>query len=65
MKSINPLLSPSEAARILGVSIQTLANWRAARRYPLTYIKVGGRVMYRLEDLEAFIEGQAIATKEA
>ena len=64
MKSINPLLSPSEAARILGVSVQTLANWRASRRYPLTYIKVGGRVMYRMEDVEAFIESQAIA-KEA
>lgn len=43
-----------EAARFLGLSAKTLANW-AGRGIGPTSIKVGGRRFYRLSDLEAFV----------
>ncbi len=49
------LLTPSEVADLLGVSVQTLAVWRCAERYALPYVKVGARVRYRAEDLKRFI----------
>ena len=52
------LVSPVEAASLLGVSAHTLAVWRCAKRYALPYIKVGTRVMYRPCDIEQFIEAQ-------
>lgn len=50
------LLTPAQAAAILGVEEQTLAVWRTKHRYGLQYIKVGRLVRYRTEDLDAFIE---------
>jgi len=52
------LLAPQQAAAHLGISPATLAKWRCTRRYPLKWIKVGGRVKYRLADLEAFIQSR-------
>lgn len=48
-------LSRTHAAKYLGVAPQTLANWRSLGRGP-KHMKLGGRVFYRLADLEAFIE---------
>ncbi|WP_286293639.1 helix-turn-helix domain-containing protein [Methylomarinovum tepidoasis] len=52
----SPLITPEEAARMLGVSPRTLATWRCLGRYRLPYVKIGARVRYRQEDVEAFIE---------
>ena len=49
------LLSPGQVAKILGISIQTLAIWRCSKRYPLPYIKVGTRVRYRQADVASFV----------
>ena len=49
------LLTPEEAAKILGVQVQTLAAWRCSRRYPLKFVKLGRTVRYRKADVEAFI----------
>lgn len=38
-------MTPTEAAKVLGVKIETLANWRAAGFGP-AYTKVGRRVFY-------------------
>jgi len=38
----------------LGVSTTTLSTWRCTKRYPLSYVKVGRLVRYRLADLDAF-----------
>ena len=40
------LLTPAQMARLLGVSVGTLAVWRCTKRYPLPYIKVGRSVRY-------------------
>lgn len=50
------LLSPSEVAELLGVTIQTLAVWRCEQRYELPYVKVGACVRYRRSDIERFLE---------
>ena len=53
---IHQLLTPEQAAEILGVTYQTLAVWRSTGRYNLPFVKVGRRVMYRAIDVEAFIK---------
>ncbi|WP_210147133.1 helix-turn-helix domain-containing protein [Shewanella sp. WXL01] len=52
------LLTPAEVARQLGVTIGTLSVWRCTGRYPLRFIKVGRRVMYRQSDVENFVNGR-------
>lgn len=49
------LMTETEAARLLGVSIRTLQSWRWRRVGP-RYTKLGGSVRYRVEDINAFIE---------
>ncbi|SOE81042.1 Helix-turn-helix domain-containing protein [Caballeronia arationis] len=49
------LIDRAAAAAYLGTKPQTLAVWACTKRYPLPYVKVGRRVMYRLADLEAFV----------
>ncbi|OSM04456.1 helix-turn-helix domain-containing protein [Magnetofaba australis] len=57
----NPkLITPQEAARILGVEATTLGNWRHTKRYALPYVKVGRKVMYRTADVEKFIESRYV-----
>lgn len=52
----SPLFSRIKAAEFLGVSPQTLAVWACTGRYPLKFYKIGRRAMYRLCDLEEFIQ---------
>jgi hypothetical protein len=52
---MDQLLTPGETARLLGVSINTLACWRANERYPLSFVRIGSRVRYRLSELDRFI----------
>ena len=49
-----PFLTVTEAARALRVSKGTLNQWRHHNRGP-AYLKVGGQVRYREEDLLAFV----------
>lgn len=52
------LLTPSEVAEMLGVSVETLNVWRATRRYPLPYVKAGRLVRYRPSDVQNFINSR-------
>ncbi len=52
---LDRLLSPREAAELLGVTEHTLAVWRSSKRYPLPYFCVGRGVRYRPSDLEEFL----------
>ena len=58
------LVRPAVASQILGVSVQTLAIWRCAKRYSLVYVKIGSRVFYRRSDLAAFIKRNVIGEPE-
>ncbi len=55
------LLTPEQAAGILGVTAGTLNVWCATRRYPLPYVKIGRKVMYRADDLERFAESRTVS----
>ena len=46
-------LNQVQLARRWSLSPRTLERWRFHRTGP-NYLKVGGRVVYRLEDIEAF-----------
>ncbi len=53
--SIEAPLNSKEAARVLGLSKQTLINWRHTRKGP-DYIKLGRAIRYRACDLVEFLE---------
>jgi len=57
--SIAELLTPHEAAQRLKVSEKTLNNWRCLCRGPM-YVKMGGIVLYRLSDLNDFINASVV-----
>ena len=54
-------LRTPEAARIVGLSIRTLEKHRIYGTGP-RYSKLGGRVVYRLEDLQDWVESGAKAS---
>ncbi|WP_111638173.1 helix-turn-helix domain-containing protein [Marinomonas shanghaiensis] len=54
------LLSRNEAAEFLGVRHQTLSAWACNGRYGLRFVKIGRRVMYRISDLESFLDRRTI-----
>jgi len=59
------LVGEKEAARILGLAVQTLRNWRCKRIGP-NYLKIGSRaVRYAIEDLEEWIECHRIRPERA
>jgi excisionase family DNA binding protein len=43
----------TEAADLLGLSASTLEKWRSERKGP-AYFKIGGKIFYRVEDLEQY-----------
>jgi excisionase family DNA binding protein len=51
------LLTPQEAAELLRSTVKTLERWRHAGGGPV-FTRIGRRVTYRVEDLEAWLEQQ-------
>lgn len=51
-------LNQTELAARWNISHRTLERWRWTGEGP-RYIKIGGRVVYRLEDIEAFEAAQS------
>ena len=50
-------LNQKELARRWGISHRTLERWRYAGEGP-AFLKLGGRVLYRLSDIEVFEQSQ-------
>lgn len=52
------LMTSDEAAKYLGVSPNTLANWRCHKLYGPDFVKVGqrGYIRYKKADLDQFVE---------
>ena len=50
-------LNQKELARRWGISHRTLERWRYSGQGP-AFLKLGGRVLYRLADIEAFEQSQ-------
>lgn len=53
------LFNEREAARRLGLSVATLRRRRLNQQSP-AWVKLGDRVLYRIQDLESFIEAHLI-----
>ena len=56
----NQRLSPSEAADYLGFKESTLASWRCTNKMKIPYIKLGRKVAYYKDDLDAFIDSYKV-----
>lgn len=54
--------TPGEVADILRVTDHTLAIWRVKKKPQLDYVKVGSRVVYPVEAVEAFIARNTVNT---
>ncbi len=62
--SQNMSVPASEAARILGIPVGSLANMRWAKCGP-RYIKAGNRrILYRLSDLAEWLEKNVVLTTD-
>lgn len=59
----NVLLDNESAAEFLGVSPTTLPRWRWAGTGP-AYLKVGRSIRYRRSDLEKWLAGRLVSTKD-
>lgn len=57
-------VSPQECAQRLGIRVSTLSNMRWSGRGP-TYIKVGGRVRYRLVDVAQYLDSHSQSSTSA
>jgi hypothetical protein len=57
-------LNQIELSRRWSLSPRTLERWRWLREGPV-YLKIGGRVLYRLEDIEAYEAEQRRASNAA
>lgn len=56
------LLTPDQVAAYLGLSAETLAQWRSQRRGP-RYVKVARQVVrYRGEDVDKWVLEQMVET---
>lgn len=54
-------LNTQEAAQFLGLQANTLEVWRCQKRGP-KYSKVGRRVLYDINDLEAYFTANSVHT---
>jgi hypothetical protein len=57
-------LNQIDLSRRWSLSPRTLERWRWLREGPV-YLKIGGRVLYRLEDIEAYEAKQRRASNAA
>jgi hypothetical protein len=57
-------LNQIDLSRRWSLSPRTLERWRWLREGPV-YLKIGGRVLYRLEDIEAYEAEQRRASRSA
>ncbi|HEK0908018.1 helix-turn-helix domain-containing protein [Pseudomonas soli] len=49
------LLTPEQAAQLLGLSVKTLATWRSTGRHSLPFIRCGARIRYQRTELVAWL----------
>ena len=52
-------ISETEAARILGLAVQTLRNWRCQSRGP-KYLKLGRAIKYDIYEIEKYMHEHTI-----
>jgi len=50
-----------QAAQYLGIASATLQYWRSTGSQKIPFKKVGGRVMYRISDLDEWLEAHTFS----
>jgi excisionase family DNA binding protein len=58
-------LTSAEVANTLGITEGTLAVWRCTKRYALPFVKIGRKIFYRREDVQAFIASRTYCKDES
>jgi len=54
------LLAPSDVARVTGLSVDTLAQWRSQQR-GIPYVKISRNcIRYRASDLEVWLQERTV-----
>ena len=61
---VETLLDEKEAARRLGLSVASMRRRRLLRQPPV-WVKLGGRVLYRPRDLDAYVESCVVRLQES
>jgi hypothetical protein len=56
--------SPDEVSAMFGLNARTLANQRCAR-VGIPYKKIGRKVLYKISDVEKYLESQTVLTTDA
>ncbi len=56
-------LDQKQLAKRWGLSHRTLERWRCQRQGPV-WLKVGGRVLYRMEDIQVYERSQIVEKLE-
>jgi predicted DNA-binding transcriptional regulator AlpA len=57
-------MTSQELSEFIGVAVKTLANWRSQAVGP-KYVKPGGRVRYRLSDVEQWLISREYGSEAA
>jgi len=58
------LLTTEDVAEMLGVSPQTIANWRLLGGHGLPHLKIDRMVRYRPDDVETFLANSEVGDED-
>lgn len=50
------LITPEEVSSALGISINTLKNWRCQKEHFWRHVKISNRVMYVQDELDNYLQ---------
>jgi hypothetical protein len=59
----NEIVETAAAAGYLSMEPQTLSKWRCRRRGPV-FLRIGGKIRYKISDLKAFLEKSRVDPAE-
>mgnify|MGYP000342755158 FL=1 len=60
----NIYLNTKEASRYLHIKISTLAVWRTNKTYNIPYTKCGGKILYKITDLDNWLTSREVKSEE-
>ncbi|MCE1004477.1 helix-turn-helix domain-containing protein [Pseudomonas sp. NMI1173_11] len=58
--TVPDLLTPEQAAQLLGLSVKTLATWRSTGKHALPFTRCGARIRYQRSELVAWLAGRGV-----
>lgn len=57
---LDELLRPAQAAALLQLAVRTLANDRSSGRLGIPFVRLGGGIRYRRQDLAAWVSSRVV-----